>query len=213
MEAEISRMINQLAVMALPYLLAVTVPVIAQAYLADYLGDKTPRMNDRLSFDPLKHADPITTGLFPLLSVIFQFPILFGWPKPLPVNIGALRGKNGILMFALVGPVSLILLGVVFALIYKLIFGPYLEKGWLPEMLMQGLLICCFFSVLRLIPIPPSDGAMAVAHFLDRQTAEKYWSIAPYGFFIFIGVLMLIPMVFVYPAYFLRNAILILLGF
>lgn len=211
MDGSVSGMIQMLTTMALPFLLAITVPTIVKAYLADYMGDSTPRIEGRLTFDPLKHADPLGTGLMPLLSVVLGLPILFGWSKPLNVNPARFRLKHGIALYAISSAVTLLVMGVVFALLYKFMI-PVGARGWLPDTLMVGVYICAIFTVLSLLPIPPNDGALFAAQFMSRKTAEEYWSIAPYGSFIFIAIIIFLKPVIIVPANFFYYMIISMVG-
>ena len=59
-------------------LIALTMHELAHGYVALRCGDPTAQMMGRLSFNPLKHLDPIGT--------LFMFLFGFGWAKPVPVN-------------------------------------------------------------------------------------------------------------------------------
>ena len=50
---------------------------LAHAWTADYFGDDTPRVNGRLSLNPLVHLDPLGS----LLILVSGF----GWARPVPV--------------------------------------------------------------------------------------------------------------------------------
>lgn len=200
MDTTVAGMISMITTMALPFVLAVTVPIIVKAYLADYLGDHTPRMEGRLSFDPLKHADPMGTGLMPLISVISGLPILLGWPKPLMVNPANFKTQNSVALYAISGSVTLLLMALIFAMLFKYTLPLTGGAGWLGENFQAGTAICCVFAVLHLLPIPPNDGALFIAQFMPRDLAEKFWSLAPYGFFIFLAVILLAKPVIFVPA-------------
>jgi len=59
-------------------LIALTLHEMAHGYAALKCGDPTAQMMGRLSFNPLKHLDPIGT--------LFMFLFGFGWARPVPVN-------------------------------------------------------------------------------------------------------------------------------
>ena len=59
-------------------LIALTLNELAHGYVAYRCGDPTAQMMGRLTFNPLKHLDPIGT----LFMVLFGF----GWARPVPVN-------------------------------------------------------------------------------------------------------------------------------
>ena len=59
-------------------LIAITFHEFAHAFAADKLGDDTPRLQGRLTLNPLGHLDPVG-------SVMLLFAG-FGWGKPVEVN-------------------------------------------------------------------------------------------------------------------------------
>ena len=70
-----------------------------------------------MSFNPIVHADPIGTVLFPLLALIGNLPII-GWAKPVPVVISRLRRqRRDYVLVAAAGPASNLILAVVASLI------------------------------------------------------------------------------------------------
>lgn len=59
-------------------LIALTLHELAHGYVALRCGDPTAQMMGRLSFNPLRHLDPIGT--------LFMLLFGFGWARPVPVN-------------------------------------------------------------------------------------------------------------------------------
>ena len=59
-------------------LLTLTVHEWAHAFVANRCGDPTARFMGRMTFNPLRHLDPIGT--------LLMFTVGFGWAKPVPVN-------------------------------------------------------------------------------------------------------------------------------
>ena len=87
-------------------LFSLTVHETAHAWTADRLGDPTARLLGRVSLNPIVHADPIGTVLFPLLAMVSGVPII-GWAKPVPVNIRRLRHpRRDYVLVAAAGPAS-----------------------------------------------------------------------------------------------------------
>ena len=72
---------------ALPVLMAVTLHEVAHGRAARYFGDRTAEAQGRLSLNPLRHVDPVGTVLIPLVLLAISSPFLFGWAKPVPVDI------------------------------------------------------------------------------------------------------------------------------
>src|SRR6266496_3538015 len=100
-------------------LFSLTVHEAAHAWTADALGDPTARMLGRVSFNPLVHADPIGTILFPLLAMVANVPLI-GWAKPVPVNVHKLRHtRRDYVLVAAAGPASNLALAVIAALVLR----------------------------------------------------------------------------------------------
>ena len=98
-----------------PSLLCITFHEMSHGWVAYRLGDTTAKDAGRLTLNPLKHIDPM--GL--LMMVVFKF----GWAKPVPVNMMRFRNpKRGMALTALAGPVSNVLLALVFLFLYGLLY-------------------------------------------------------------------------------------------
>src|SRR5215813_13044140 len=90
-------------------LLSLSIHESAHAWTADALGDPTARYLGRVSLNPLVHADPVGTILFPLLGMFSG--LMFGWAKPVPVNVSRLRNPSrDHMLVAAAGPISNLLL-------------------------------------------------------------------------------------------------------
>src|SRR5690349_5491772 len=101
---------------------------MAHAWTADKLGDPTARQLGRVSMNPVVHVDPIGTILFPLLSMVMAglaagagYRVGFiGWAKPVPIQVRNLsRPRRDVILIALAGPASNILLAVVIAIVWR----------------------------------------------------------------------------------------------
>src|SRR6185295_19754991 len=92
-------------------LLSLSIHESAHAWTADALGDPTARYLGRVSLNPLVHADPVGTVLFPLMGMFLLHGALFGWAKPVPVNLSRLRNPaRDHMLVAAAGPASNLLL-------------------------------------------------------------------------------------------------------
>lgn len=148
---------------ALPaVLVAITFHEYAHGWMADKLGDETPRMQGRLTLNPLAHLDP--AGFILLLFAGF------GWGKPVQINtrnfnrnVSATKGET---LVALAGPVMNFILSIVFALLlgmcYKFISTEFLSSsiGQVIFLLIQECIIINIgLGVFNLLPLPPLDGS------------------------------------------------------
>src|SRR5215470_9015923 len=94
---------------------------MAHAWTADRLGDPTARLLGRVSLNPLVHADPIGTILFPLIAMVSGAPLI-GWAKPVPVNMRYLGSpRRDYVLIAAAGPTSNLVLAVMASLVALLV--------------------------------------------------------------------------------------------
>ncbi|MGB6882201.1 MAG: site-2 protease family protein, partial [Microgenomates group bacterium] len=110
-----------IAIWILAFVVAITIHETAHAWMADRLGDPTPRLMGRLSLNPLVHYDPIGTTLLLVLVLMraIGIPVIpFGWAKPVrfdPYNLKNPRRDTALISLA--GPSSNLLLATVLAVV------------------------------------------------------------------------------------------------
>jgi Zn-dependent protease len=199
-------LIQKLAIFALPMLLAITVHEAAHGWVAMKLGDKTAFMLGRVTLNPLRHIDPIGTVLLPLVLITFT-DFAFGWAKPVPVDLRNLhRPKRDMGLVALAGPVSNLLMAVIWAVLVLVGAAILPNFQWLglPLLLMgvAGVLINCLLMALNLLPILPLDGGRILASVLPPKQAQIYSYTESFGLIAVVllmvtGVLgqILLPMI------------------
>jgi Zn-dependent protease len=191
------KLIQAIAIYALPVIFAITLHEAAHGYVAKRLGDLTAYAAGRVSLNPLRHIDPIGTIALPLvllaLSKLFGTGgILFGWAKPVPVNFGNLRHpKRDMLWVAAAGPLSNLAMAVIWGAVLKIsvaLPGTYFA---LPLALMgaAGVFVNVIFMVLNLLPLPPLDGGRILVSVLPHRIAYNVARVEPYGFFVIIALL------------------------
>lgn len=152
----------------------------AHAWVSYKLGDPTPKLQGRVTLNPLAHIDPV--GFIALLF------IGFGWG--IPVEIDPRHYKNrrsGELLVSLAGVTANLITAVIFALIFRLAeshmsYAFYQGAG---QVLMQILLYVVYINlvlmVFNLIPVPPLDGFGVVTQLFRLERYEWYWKIYQYG--------------------------------
>ena len=159
-------------------IIGLTVHEFSHAFVADKLGDGTARAQGRLTLNPFYHIDPI--------GMVFILLAGFGWAKPVQFDMRNLKSpKRDRILIALAGPLSNLILGVVFLFVIKLTFD---TLDFLPETLYVILFRLLFsISVINLglfifnmLPIPPLDGSHVFLSGLNLSSAVER-KITQYG--------------------------------
>ncbi|OGC12302.1 hypothetical protein A3K48_07615 [candidate division WOR-1 bacterium RIFOXYA12_FULL_52_29] len=166
---------------ALPILLVtITIHEFAHAFVADKLGDPTPRLAGRLTLNPLSHLDPF--GFLALLLV------RFGWAKPVPINPYNFRDpKMGSLLVSLAGPLSNFIFAWVLAVILR---NLPLANETAAMMISYAIWINLALAVFNLIPVPPLDGSHILEYFLPPHQYEVMVRLQQYSFMILVGIIL-----------------------
>lgn len=193
-------LIQQISLLVLPVLFAITGHEAAHGWMAQRLGDPTAQRLGRLSFNPLRHIDPMGTVIVPLATFLLPKLLggsgfLFGWAKPVPVNWRNLRHpRRDMALVAAAGPAANLLMAIFWALIIKL--GLMLPGSaiWVvrPMVLMgsAGILINIILMALNLLPVLPLDGGRILFALLPDRAASLYGSIEPLGLIIVLLLLI-----------------------
>ncbi|MEW6530714.1 MAG: site-2 protease family protein [Thermodesulfobacteriota bacterium] len=190
---DISRMIQEIALVAPGFLVAITVHEYMHGYIALRLGDPTAKIAGRLTFNPISHLDPIGTLVLVLTRII-------GWAKPVPVDPRNLRNPlRDMLWISLGGPAANLIAATVLAVVYRLIVFSFPEVRIdsttayvlvpLVEMIKFAVVINVGLAVFNMIPIHPLDGSSVLAGLLPRHLAYEYQKLEPYGFIILLALL------------------------
>jgi Zn-dependent protease len=174
-------------------MVAFTFHEFAHAAVATALGDSTPRVNGRLTLNPIAHLD-----IFGTITLLFAG---FGWAKPVPVNPYAVNRKTsaGMMLVSLAGPATNLVLGALAAI--------PLRFGWVPltattspllpsasDFLLEFLFINLALFFFNLLPLAPLDGEKVITFFLPDHWAEFFDRIRPYSPLILLGIIFVLPM-------------------
>ncbi len=170
------------------FLFSVILHEVSHGFMAYYLGDPTAKDAGRLTLNPLKHLDPVGSVLFPLMLILFNSRIIFGWAKPVPINPFNLQHKKyGEAKVAIAGPLVNISIAIFFGLLIR--FFPWGYSTFEINLISIFGYICwinLLLAIFNLIPIPPLDGSHILFTLLPRSADEIKIFLSRYGFFILI---------------------------
>lgn len=161
----------------IPSLICITLHELSHGLVAYRLGDDTAKRAGRLTLNPLKHLDPI--GLLMMVTVHF------GYAKPVPVNMNKFKNpKRDMAITALAGPVSNVVITLVFLLLYGLLYLPLQGSAvgeYLLDMLDLTAYISIGYAIFNILPIPPLDGSKVLFSVLDEESYRKLMRYERYG--------------------------------
>jgi Zn-dependent protease len=194
---ETLNVMQKIAVMALPLVVAIVLHEVAHGWVANKLGDHTARDMGRLTLNPIPHIDLFGTIIIPILCIVMGGPI-FGYARPVPINPYNFKNpKKDMAVSSLAGPGLNIVMAFSSVLLLRLV-GAF--QGSLPEpygnwflvplsyMLIYGVMINVVLAVLNLIPIPPLDGSRIVYWLLPEKAATAYYRLERYGLLIILAL-------------------------
>ncbi len=193
--------INENVIKAISFgalVVAVMIHEVSHALVALACGDPTARDAGRISLNPIRHIDPIGTVVLPLILAFSGSGVMFGWAKPVPVNVMRCRNpRQAFWMTAIAGPISNLLQALLaVGLFYVLML--LAEGGASGPWVSYGIIGCLLFAIVNivlmtfnLIPIPPLDGSRVMAMLLPEQMAVPYMRLERLGFLIIIILLNL----------------------
>ena len=192
-EAELLKIVAMVIALAV----AIIGHEIMHGWVAYRYGDTTAKSLGRLTINPLVHVDPVGTILVPAVLFFSGAPFIFGWAKPVPININTVMrngGAKAAVMVSLAGITYNFLLAAFCATLFPLFMNPESITGaFIALLLYQMVLINVLLGVFNLWPIPPLDGAQAVRYLAEglhwRRFATWYDKIYPYGMIILVAIL------------------------
>jgi Zn-dependent protease len=203
--------IGQIALAAIPVILAITLHEAAHGYAALALGDDTAKNAGRLSLNPLRHVDRVGTILLPAFLLLSQLLLwqhvwfMFGWAKPVPISAFKFRDpRRGMALVASAGPAMNFCLAFLGALLMPLPRG-VLPSGVDPlemaiahhpivgSFLVYFILSNLVLGLFNLLPIPPLDGGRIAVGLLPLELARRWARIER------LGILLVVVLVFLLP--------------
>lgn len=195
----IASMTTSIAILSVIILIiSVVIHEVAHGYAAYKLGDSTAYRAGRLSLNPLVHLSWIGSVLLPFLLISSGSPVVFGYAKPVPYNPYNLSNRRwGEVIVALAGPVSNLILAIIFGLVLR---TGLVTDLYAVQIISMIALTNLALMVFNLVPVPPLDGSKVlyslfpgkpeIRNFLERN------SILLVLLFIFFGWRYIAPVVY-----------------
>ncbi|WP_341910543.1 site-2 protease family protein [Ferrovibrio terrae] len=181
----------------LPALLAITLHEAAHGFAAWRLGDDTARLAGRLSLNPLRHIDPMGTVVLPAMLLLVKAPFLFGWAKPVPVDMRNLPSpRRDMALVAAAGPGINLAQAFIAMLLFHLLplFGDTVDL-WVARNLNNAININIILCIFNLIPVPPLDGGRVAVGLLPLALARPLARLERYGMVLLLILLLAVPLV------------------
>jgi Zn-dependent protease len=170
-------------------LIGLSLHEMMHAYMGYRLGDTTAHDLGRVSLNPLRHIDPMTTVLLPIITlVLFHVPILAA--KPVPFNPDRVKFDDlGAAMIAAAGPLTNLVLAIIGGVLAHAAAGNADVFNALT--IFVSLNVGLF--VFNLIPIPPLDGSRVLYAFAPDAVRGVMEQMEQYGLFIVFGLVLFVP--------------------
>ncbi|MGD0749132.1 MAG: site-2 protease family protein [Acidimicrobiales bacterium] len=168
---------------------------VSHGYVANLFGDDTAKRAGRLTLNPVAHVDPVGTLIVPALMALSGIGV-FGWAKPVPVNVGRLHSpRNQGVLVSLAGPVVNALLAAIFGIAFVHFARPsVLSSGAFStgaQVLFYASLVNVGLFVFNMIPVPPLDGSVLFERLLPARWWPTYLKYRQYTMPILLALVVL----------------------
>ncbi|WP_119303244.1 site-2 protease family protein [Dongia deserti] len=196
MSPEITLLLLKVIIYAPGIILAITLHEASHGYVAWKLGDDTAYMLGRVTFNPLRHIDPLGTIILPALLVATT-GFMFGYAKPVPVNFRKLRDpKRDMVLVAAAGPASNIVIALASAIALRLMPGTAtMTTAVIAEIFMYSIFFNVIIAIFNMIPLPPLDGGRVAVGLLPYPLSWYLARLERYGMVILLGALIGLPLI------------------
>lgn len=170
-------------------IISVVIHELSHGYIADLLGDPTPRLQGRLTLNPLKHLDLFGSVIVPIITSLSGFT--FGWAKPIEWNPYNVKNKRmGEFLISIAGPGSNLIISLVFGLLIRF-YGTSLSASFI-YISTYIIVINIILAVFNLIPLPPLDGSKILFSILPSKYNWIREMLEAYSVFFFLLLVLFI---------------------
>lgn len=168
-------------------LMSLSVHEFFHGWVSSLQGDPVPRLEGRLTLNPLKHLD--------LWGTLMLLTAGFGWAKPVRIDIDSYKKKYpGLVLTSLAGPFSNLLIAVLFTFLLRLVYLndalDFMRTEAVITVIQYVLIINILLFLFNLIPIPPLDGSRVVTALFNRKTSFIS-SYNRWGVYILLAILLI----------------------
>jgi Zn-dependent protease len=168
-------------------LFSVAIHECSHAVTAYKLGDRSQKLQGRMTLDPFVHMD--------ILGFISIVLVGFGWGKPVYVDDSNFKNKSkDNMIVSLAGPISNLLLAIILTVILKIaiIISPNILDliskttigSIISKMFLLSIQFNVIFAVFNMLPFPPFDGSKVLLHFLPYKAKNIIYNLEKYSFYI-----------------------------
>lgn len=177
----IASMLGMIFIVAPTTLIALIGHELAHGFVSVKLGDPTPKIQGRMTLNPLRHLD--------LVGTILMLATGFGWAKPVEVNPMYYKDrKKGMALVALAGPIANFLMALVAAIIGLLLVKITGGNQFVNTIISVFVQMNLNFMVFNLIPLPPLDGSKILGMFLSNKA---YYTMLQYERYSMLLIMLL----------------------
>ena len=181
----------ELLVVLVSIIVSMAIHEATHGFVAHWLGDTTAHDEGRLTLNPLKHIDVMTTVLLPMVLIIVGLPPIFA-AKPVPFDPDRLRYEEfGMALVGVAGPLTNLVLAALAALVFRGLGADFGQNFYNALILFVQVNIA--FFVFNMIPFPPLDGSRLLYAFAPEPLQEVMRQIEGFGF---LGILVFVLLVF-----------------
>ena len=194
MPADISAFIQLVAIIAIPIIIAITFHEAAHGFVAWRCGDDTAYRLGRVTFNPLRHIDPIGTIILPAVLYL-STGFMFGYAKPVPVNFRRLRNpRRDMVLVAAAGPGINILLAIASAILLHFVprEGSVVAET-IGHIMVVSVAVNVILAVFNMLPLPPLDGGRVAVGLLPYPLSMYLARVERYGMLILIMAIFILP--------------------
>ncbi len=172
---------------------AVGIHEFAHAWVATKLGDPTPKAQDRLTLNPLNHADPVGTFVMPIAAYVMSFPLL-GWGRPVPTQpyryTRSVSMRTGLALVAAAGPLANLALGLATVVLSALAARVGVLSSVAASLCFDFIALNIVLFVFNLLPIHPLDGGKILSALLPAKFRKIDAFTERYGGMLILGLVL-----------------------